>query len=246
MNQHSPVVDPSLASPKQDGQPRPSRRSISEWTHQRLCKYLVDGRWMPGDVVNEMQLTQELGVSRSPIREGLAELEREGLLIRSPQDGRRYVITFERSDVEHLYDLRAALECLAIRYLAPTVTDEILFQLQRLLDEMTTVEPGNDGRGRSFAADFEYHELVVRAAGALRLYGTLRQTWLQTRVLLADLNRRAIYPTSTEIDRVVHEHQLVHDTLRARDAEAAAAALGAHIMGAKDRVLSVFGARGGM
>lgn len=229
----------SAATAQVDAQPRPSHRSVTEWTRQRLYDYLLEGQWVPGHVVHEVQLTEELGVSRSPVRDALAELEREGLLARAGQGGRRYVIAFEPADIEELYDLRASLECLAVRYVVPQLSGELLDHLAQLLREMQTVQPGSGGRGRSFAADFEYHELIVHATGRARLYEMLRRTWLQTRVMLADLNRRGIYPPSLEeIDRVTHEHRLVYDALRLRDVEAAVEALGAHIMGAKKRVLS--------
>lgn len=221
-----------------DAAPRPSHRSLSDWTRQRLYAYLLEGHWEPGQVVHEVPLSEALGVSRSPIREAMTELEREGLLVRAGQGGRRHVVRFEPADIEELYDVRAALECLAVRYVAADLPDELLGRLDELLREMRQVDPGDEGRGRSFAADFEFHELIVRTAGRPRLHEMLRRTWLQTRVMLADGNRRGVYPSEQELERVVGEHQQVYDALRCRDAETAVVALGVHIQGAKARVLT--------
>jgi DNA-binding GntR family transcriptional regulator len=220
-----------------DPAPRPSHRSLSDWTRQRLHAFLLEGHWDPGQVVHEVPLSEELGVSRSPIREALTELERDGLLVRAGQGGRRHVVRFEEADIEELYDIRSALECLAVRYVAADLLDEVLDRLEGLLGEMRAVDPGDEGRGRSFAADFEFHELIVRAAGRSRLYEMLRRTWLQTRVLLAHGNRRGVYPSEQELGRVVGEHEQVYEALRRHDVAAAVTALEAHIQGAKARVL---------
>lgn len=217
--------------------PRPSRRSLTDWARQRLYEFVLEGQWAPGQVVQETQLTEQLGVSRSPVRDALAELERDGLLVRADHDGRRHVVVFTEADIEELFDVRAALEGLAARMAAPRMTDRLLERLDALLEEMVTVAPGDEGRGRSFAADFEFHALVVQAAERPRVHAMLRRVWLQTRALLADLNRRSVYPSRPEIGRVTDEHRRMLEALRARDGDATENALQAHLLGAKGRLL---------
>src|SRR3954471_5557932 len=86
--------------------------SLREQVVQQIRTAIIEGRIKPNDHLTEMTLTEQLGVSRTPIREALILLEREGLVIAAPNRG-CFVRAFSEQDVDEVFSMRATLENLA-------------------------------------------------------------------------------------------------------------------------------------
>ena len=135
----------------------------------------------PGDPISEEEITKRLGVSRSPAREALRELEAVGIVEVNSINGRRVVAKFDASDIYDLYTVRSGLEELGARYAAPKATPELIRQLKALQDQMEQVGSTREYPSRrDFELDFELHRVICRASGLRRLETTLRPLWLQT------------------------------------------------------------------
>jgi DNA-binding transcriptional regulator YhcF (GntR family) len=100
-----------------------NRRSLSDDVVDLLRAALVRGTFEPGQHLNEAGLAEKLGVSRGPIREAFVELQREGLLTLERHRGAR-VNRLSRTDIDEIYELRKALERLAVERAVRQATED--------------------------------------------------------------------------------------------------------------------------
>ncbi|MGH2819327.1 MAG: GntR family transcriptional regulator [Actinomycetota bacterium] len=226
---------------------RPGRRALADWTASRLFEMIFNGELEPGSALGEIEITELLGVSRSPIRDALRQLEESGLIEVVPTSGRRVVRRFDVDDIYELYTIRVALESLSVRHAAERITVAQLRNLESLLAAMGKAKTmARTPAGRDFEADFRFHEAVCLASGLDRLHLILSGLWLQTRALLRHLDAAGIYPTGEELDQVVGDHAQVLTALRAHDAAAAEAAISDHLRLRRDHLVEAVRSRGGI
>ncbi|MET0133003.1 MAG: GntR family transcriptional regulator [Kibdelosporangium sp.] len=190
---------------------RADRRGLADEAADRIRDAIFADVFPPGSPLREVELAASLDVSRGSVREGLAILEREGLVHSAWHRGTR-VIDLTVQDAEEVYAVRAALEGLAARSAIGHVD---LVALDALVDTMgVRLLTNADGL---LALDMEFHDTIYRATGNARLreaWHALRsQVYLfqLTRIRLSNENYRAI---------VVDEHRELVALLRAGDAEA--------------------------
>lgn len=128
-----------------------------------LREAILDGRFAPGEPLVESHLAAQLGVSRTPVREALRALEREGIIQALP--GRRLIVTkpTER-EIEQLYDIRIALEGLAVRGAAARATPADRAEIRATVVEMRAALARRE-MDRLEAAGRRFHEALVRLSG---------------------------------------------------------------------------------
>lgn len=144
-------------APMTDGAP-----STVEDLHRRIRALILHGDLEPGEVVSQVQLARQFGVNRTPLREALRMLQREGL-IDAEYNRRVKVAQLTTAELEQVYALRISVEAVAIRLCVPRFGPAELERLDALLAEMDALEE----------ADFrewevphrEFHELLVNAVG---------------------------------------------------------------------------------
>ena len=180
------------------------------------------GELPPETVVSQVQLARDLGVSRTPLREALRMLQREGL-IESEHNRRVRVAGFSLPDLEQLYIMRVTLEATAIRLTIPWLSPEDIASLEGDLAQMAHFDEQDDFE-RWEVPHRAFHGLLVGGAGE-RMSITLSQ--------LSDHAERYRRLHATRISkvklRVAREHRLILDAAKARDAETGARRLGAHL-----------------
>jgi DNA-binding GntR family transcriptional regulator len=116
------------------GKHRQSVPSVRERTYEHLKSVILSGRFRPGERLAEEHLAEELGVSRTPVREALHKLERDGLI--EPLESRGFCIPYDSlEEVEDLFDLRTVLEGYALRVICERITDEQLKALEEMIGE---------------------------------------------------------------------------------------------------------------
>lgn len=129
-----------------------------------IRKDIEDGRLRPGGRINELEISQRLGISRGPIREAIRRLSASGLVTYEPNVGSR-VVAPDIDAVAQLYDVREALEALAARLAAQHMTDAERGALAETLDaheaQMTEVNATSYPRG---PADWDFHLLIIKGA----------------------------------------------------------------------------------
>ena len=183
---------------------------------------IIAGELAPGEVLSEASLARELGVSRGPIREALGRLAAEGLVTITP---RRGAIVTELTPEEFVegYQVREALETLAIRLAVPRLEDSDRARLRELHGEM--IEHARRGEVNAFfEANAGFHEVFVVASGNGKLGEMYRLLLDQTgRYLARSLALRG------SLDRSIAEHEAILEAVEAGDVEAATRLLADHI-----------------
>ena len=139
----------------------------------------------------EIPLAEELGVSRTPIREAIRKLELEGFVVMVPRRG-TYVANISLKDITQVFEIRSALEELAAGLAAERITEEEIETLERMLVEIGD-HMENKNMESVVAADVEFHEVLYRASRNERLAdivhnlrepGRRRKTWEEHRQLV--------------------------------------------------------------
>lgn len=190
--------------------------------HGRVRKAILRGELAPETVVSQVQLARDLGISRTPLREALRMLQREGL-IESRHNQRMRVAGFSLPDLEQLYIMRVTLESTAIRLTIPGLTPEDVASLEGDLAQMTHFDEQYDFE-RWEVPHRDFHGLLIGRAGD-RISIVLSQ--------LSDHAERYRRLHATRVSktrsRVALEHRLILDAAKAYDAETGARRLGAHL-----------------
>jgi DNA-binding GntR family transcriptional regulator len=135
--------------------------SVFAATVVRLEAEILAGRLKPGTRLREEELSRLLGASRTPVREALRYLEREGLVIASPRRG-AHVSPLSAKDVGDLYSLRARLTAFTAELAAVSIQDSELRELRRIVTAMAQAASRNDVRGY-LELYVEFHEQLAVA-----------------------------------------------------------------------------------
>ena len=152
-----------------DGQIKVSDKySLQGRVFNRLREDILSGKYKENDELREMTIGAELGVSRTPVREALRQLEFEGLVSIIPNKG-AYVIGISKKDLKDIYEMRARLEGLCARWATKNATDENISKLEEISDlsEFHYVKKKFD---KVLELDNEFHELLYEMADSKMLY----------------------------------------------------------------------------
>ena len=188
----------------------------------------------PGERLMEIQLADEMGVSRTPVREAIRKLELEGLVVMVPRKG-AYVAGVSMKDIHEVYEVRSALEMLAVTLAAERITEEELDALERqVLRESEEEDKPNKGDLDSIIyIDRSFHDIIYQAAHNQRLvqFINILQEQLQ-RFRAASLSTPGRSKTALE------EHKKIVEALSERNGELAAQLAREHIENAENAMIS--------
>ena len=146
---------------------QPLREVVCETLREAIRK----GVLKPGERLMEIQLAEELGVSRTPVREAIRKLELEGYVIMMPRRG-TYVANLSIRDVNEVFEIRTSLDSLASGLAAERITDEELERLQRLLVMIGEYIEENNME-KIVETDTEFHDILYQASRNTRLVGII-------------------------------------------------------------------------
>lgn len=200
--------------------------SLRSKIYHRLKNAILDGVYKPGESLIEMKLAKELGVSRTPIREAIRQLELEGLVSSIPNKG-VVVEGVTMQDVEDIYDIRKMIEGLAARWAAEKITDEQLKELKDILDLMEFFTDKENVEKFS-ELDSKFHEIIFKASNSRPLESVLSNFhhFIQ-RARLVSVKTKGRIACSLE------EHRRIYKALAAHDPDAAEKAMTEHVGYAK-------------
>lgn len=212
---------------------------LGDQVYTIIWDQIISHRLRPGDKISDLRLSEELGVSRTPIREALHRLAQEGIVRTQSRHG-FFVTSFSSQDVGEVYDIRAALEMLTVRQALPRLADQELDEAQRALDEARRqiVDGIEGGEERWLAIDRAFHGLLAERSGNRRLEAIL--TSLQTQIGVFQVY--GIHSSPLRLLSIEH-HQAILAALKVRDSAAAARAMEHHIQEVKEWVLAEFVSR---
>ena len=207
-----------------------SYKPLREVVYETLREAIKTGGLTPGERLMEIQLAEELGVSRTPVREAIRKLELERFEVMIPRRG-TYVANLSLKDINEVFEIRAALDGLAAGLAAERITEEELEQLERLLVEISEHIDQHDNE-KIVATDEAFHDILYRASRNERLVGIIYNLREQfTRFRSVSIN----YPGRLQITLEVHR-QLVEAIAR-REPDMAQQKAREHIENAEQTLL---------
>lgn len=142
-------------------------KPLREIVFESMREAIIGGVLKPGERLMEVQLAEEMGVSRTPVREAIRKLELEGFVVMIPRKG-AYVAGISMKDVVDVFEIRTALEALAAGLAAERITEDELEQMERNLVRKAECIEGNDLENL-VETDTEFHELIYKASRNDRL-----------------------------------------------------------------------------
>jgi DNA-binding GntR family transcriptional regulator len=207
-------------------------RSLSDEAYLRLRDLIVSLELRPGSILSERELTERLGLGRTPVREALRTLAQEKLVDVYPRRG-IFVSSVNARDLASLSEVRAVLESHAAALAAERATPEERGEATALIAELDRTAGEHDER-RLIELDQRIHRHVYRCAHNPFLEETLNEYYVLTlRIWFLALDRVA------RLDEAVHEHRQLMEAVRDGDPERAAETMRRHVRGFEQAIRQV-------
>ncbi|MCZ4315611.1 GntR family transcriptional regulator [Comamonadaceae bacterium G21597-S1] len=208
--------------------------SLVDAAYDQIRRRILDNVWPPGHRALEQEVALELGMSRTPVREALLQLQNEGLVEVIPRHGVR-VLPVSPTDMREIYEILTALECMAAELLARRKPSDA--ELQPLVDATDAMDAALKAEDLDAwaRADERFHAQLLELAGNRQLQATVLNYWDRAhRARMFSLRLRPAPVNSTR------EHMQLVDSLRAGDPEGAARVNRAHRERANRELLAIF------
>jgi DNA-binding GntR family transcriptional regulator len=223
-----------VSNPDFKGKIDAGSKSLSDRAFDYIRAIIYDGRVGPGDRINELEISQKLGISRGPVREAIRRMSSSGLLTFEPNSGAR-VVSLNSESVAQLYDVREALEARAAALAAVRMSDDERRALAATLEahnaQMTEDNSNTYPRG---GADWDFHLLILKGARndvIWRICGDeLRDMFSLLR------SRHGSSPGRGR--KALEEHRWVAEAIIAGNADLASLLMAQHIRASRDNLLA--------
>ena len=205
--------------------------SIADQIFEQLERDILSGRYARGEILSEMGLAKQLGVSRTPVREAIRRLEQENIL---QETGRGLlVVGISQEDMLDMYDIRLQIEGLAARRAAARITDGELAAMRETLDlQRFYIDKGTETNSDQIKnLDSQFHEQLYSASGSKAYCDTL----LSLHKKITKFRRASVSKSSRALHSL-EEHEAIDRALTAHDGDAAARAATEHAAQARDRI----------
>jgi DNA-binding GntR family transcriptional regulator len=189
----------------------------------RLRESILRGRFAPGARLVEVDLARELGISRGPVREALAVLEKDGIVVNVPRKG-KFVLSFDTVRIDEIYSLRKVLEQYAAELIIDSLTDAKWEALNNAVAEIETA--ANSGSVSVLAErDLAFHNRLYELAD----HQLLHTAWTEN---IAGKLRMLVNVTTRTHDPLIDtggNHRVLIDAINAKDKREARRLISKHI-----------------
>jgi len=184
----------------------------------------------PGDVrLDERQIASDLGISRTPVREAMAQLEREGFVRSVPRRG-IYVVRKTRAEVSELITAWAALESMAARLITQNASDREIAELRQMFAKFENGEL--HARLDEYSdVNIEFHQTIIRLSRNSVLIDLAENLFTHMRMI-----RRKTIGDEDRADRSIRDHMNIIQAIEARDTERAEDLVRNHALGLAEHV----------
>jgi DNA-binding GntR family transcriptional regulator len=211
-------------------------RLLRDLVYDRVKDWILTGEFVPGEFLGEGALAERLGVSRTPVREALGHLERDGLVEIVAHRG-AFIRWPSAKDVEERFDIRIAIETLALRRAYPKLTEDVVRGLlERVRTQRDRIEQASYQEIEQLS--IQVHMAVLEAAGNRRIIDLTHQ--LREQVYIASTLYRNPDGTVSlpRVRRVADDHEAILLALLDRDLTRAERELESHLVRTKDMVIA--------
>lgn len=191
---------------------------------------ILEGEYKAGDSLCEIKISQELGVSRTPVRESIMQLEHEGLVKNIPNKG-AVVVGISKKDIEDIYAIRVRIEGLAARLSAENIDEEELRALEKIVDlqefylEKLDIE-------QIWKLDSDFHKIIYDSSRSKPLCTTL-SSYHNYIKRARDVSVKA----QGRAEKSVAEHRAILEAICKHNGELAEKLTAEHIYNAKENLL---------
>lgn len=197
--------------------------SLRGKVYDRIREDILNGVYKEHEELKEATLGERMGVSRTPVREALRQLELEGLVEIIPNKGAR-VTGITKKDMEDIYQIRYLLEGLSARWATEHVTEEQLEKMEETL-YLTEFHAKKGNFAQVYELDSLFHELMYEASGSKMLNHILSDFHMYvTRIRKTTLANNTRSKNSTE------EHRAILEAIKERDADKAEKCAHTHVL----------------
>src|SRR6478672_3305001 len=190
------------------------RESLEQRVTEMLRELIISGELPQGTPLVQRDLAQRIGVSQTPVRIGLSELARDGL-VHVTDTGRAVVSKLTREDLEEIYAARLGLEGLAARVGAAALTDDDVARMQKLMGELVRLAKHRDVEAY-LRARWDFHAICYEASGRVRLVAEVERLYWR-----AERYSRLVLSTAARFRRSVGFYRAFLEACEARNGEAA-------------------------
>ena len=204
--------------------------SLADQVFERLENDIITGVYARGEILTELRLVEQLGVSRTPIREALRRLEQERLIKDTGKGSLVLGITLQ--DLEDIMDIRLRVEPLAAYYAALNIDAEGIAKL-RQISELQDFYYSKEDVDRLRQMDDRFHDAIYELSGRTVLKDTLRPLHRKTQRY-----RKSSIATRDRQSASILEHKALLAAICAKDAQAAENASRDHILHAKENMIA--------
>ena len=209
--------------------PKRTRSLARDEVYTQLSAWIIDGTLQPEELLRDQDIAEQLGVSRTPVREALRRLEDEGFVETALNRWTR-VAPLRATQAAEIYPMVEALECLALRLAAPTLTRADLDHLQQVNEQLRRGLRAGDAQ-QAVEADTAFHDVWISKSGNTELQQTLGALKRKLRRV-----ERAYFDASASGQASLDEHEAVCRALRAGHVKQAVTALQHNWQGSLDRL----------
>ncbi|KYO67284.1 GntR family transcriptional regulator [Thermovenabulum gondwanense] len=207
-------------------------KPLREIVFQALREAIISGELKPGERLMEVQLAEEMGVSRTPVREAIRKLELEGLVVMVPRKG-AYVAGLSMKDAADVFEVRQSLEGLAAALAAERITDEEIESLERVLLEINDAAEKND-LDLIIQKDAEFHNILFKASRNDRLVQIISNLKEQI-----DRFRIQSFENPGRLKKLMEEHKKIVEAITERNVEKAKKLAEEHIEKVENNVMDI-------
>ena len=202
--------------------------SLADQVFERLEADVLSGKYERGQVLTEMALCADMGVSRTPIREAAHRLAQEHLVELTSKG--ITVLGVTDKDLSDIYDIRMRLEGMAAALAAKNASDEQINEMKEALDLQEFYEGKKDPEHIRYM-DSRFHDMLYAAADSIVLYDTLVPLHRKTQKF-----RKASGENKSRAEASLAEHRAILNAIAAHDEDAAEKAMKQHVTNAKNHI----------
>lgn len=200
--------------------------SLRSKVFQSMKNNILNGVYHENDELREIAIAKELGVSRTPVREALRQLELEGLVKIIPNRG-AFVTGISKKDVQDIYAIRSLLEGLCAKWATDNITDEQIEALEEviLLSEFHLNRANTEQSQQVTELDGKFHETLYEASNSRILKHVLSDFHKYVR-----LARKASVADKARAEKSIEEHKGILQAIKEKDADRAERLANEHMM----------------
>ena len=208
-----------------------------EQFYHKIKQMIFQGEIKPGERINETQLAKDFNVSKSPIREAIRLLEKEGLVVVNEKSK---VMVYEPTlkDVEEIYFCRKALESSAVALLVEIATDEEIAVIEKSLLETEQMILRNDSPDQIISSNERFHNLIILGTKNGRL-----QNQIDDLRGLVRFFRILNFRGEGRAETILSQHREIYQYIKNRDADNAAKQMMKHLALDTKHLLEVLGSK---